>query len=71
MREAKGFQAGARRGGCGGLVVFAAAVFGVAQREREMRHFLIAALMIVAALLVVGTLAGYLEMMATKPCVGC
>jgi hypothetical protein len=36
-----------------------------------MRHFLIAALMIVAALLVVGTLAGYLEMMATKPCVGC
>ncbi len=36
-----------------------------------MRHLLIAALMIVGALLVVGTLAGYLEIMATKPCAGC
>jgi hypothetical protein len=36
-----------------------------------MRHLLIAALMIAGALLVVGTIAGYLEMMATRPCVGC
>lgn len=36
-----------------------------------MRHLLIAALMIVGALIVVSTLAGYLEMLATRPCAGC
>jgi hypothetical protein len=36
-----------------------------------MRHLIIAVLMIVVALVVVSTLAGYLEMTATKPCMGC
>jgi hypothetical protein len=36
-----------------------------------MRHFVIGLLMIVGALIVVATIAGYLEMLATKPCVGC
>jgi hypothetical protein len=36
-----------------------------------MRHLVIAALMIAGALVLVSTLAGYLELMATKPCVGC
>ncbi len=36
-----------------------------------MRHLVIAALMLLGALIIVATIAGYLEMLATKPCAGC